>query len=111
MSESHLDQFWSMTFEERELLYNLNPDDFHELSRGAIQELLALAPPEKQNEVKLIQYEIDNALRNLDGTERLYVYMQIFAEGFRKFQAVMNGDYTVCQDKNEVVLDEDLNIE
>lgn len=109
MSESYLDRFCSMTGEEREILYNLNPDDFHELASGAINEFIDSAPEDKQNKLRLVQYEIDNALRGLEGTERFHVFMQIFGEGFRKFQAVMNGDYTVGDESNEVVLDEDFN--
>ena len=107
MSESYLDQFWSMTGEEREILYNLNPDDFHKLARGAVDDFINSAPDDKQNELRLLQYEVDNALRELEGTERFYVFMQIFGDGFKKFQAVMNGDYIAGEDSNVVVLDED----
>ena len=111
MSESYLDQFWSMGGEEREILYNFNPDDFHELTRGAIDEFINSAPEDKQNELRLVQYEIENALRELEGTERFLVFMQIFGDGFKKFQAVMNGDYTAGEDSSEVVLDEDFTVD
>lgn len=93
MNGKNTAEFFALSFDEQLILLKTNPKAFDKMAKGMIQEFIESTPPEYQEKLKDIQYEVDDALKGLEGKERLDRFAVIFYKYVDDFKDALNGNF------------------